>query len=56
MINVGLVGFGYWGPNLARNFNANPDATLYGICELNPGRAESGFPDVPAGPHVRKRG
>lgn len=40
MINVGLVGFGYWGPNLARNFNATPGATLYGICELNPERAK----------------
>jgi len=40
MINIGLVGFGYWGPNLARNFNAARGCTLYGICELNPARAE----------------
>ena len=25
MINIGLIGYGYWGPNLARNFNSNPD-------------------------------
>lgn len=33
MINIGLIGFGYWGPNLARNFNANPDFELVSICD-----------------------
>lgn len=40
MIGVGLVGFGYWGPNLARNFNAQPDARLLGVCELAAARRE----------------
>jgi predicted dehydrogenase len=30
---IGVVGLGYWGPNLARNFDALPDATLAWICD-----------------------
>ena len=33
MINVGIVGYGYWGPNIARNFNACDKANLISICE-----------------------
>lgn len=25
MIKIGLIGYGYWDPNLARNFSSNPD-------------------------------
>ena len=39
-MGVGLVGYGYWGPNLARNFAAQPDCSLVAICETNPARAE----------------
>ena len=39
MIGIGLVGYGYWGPNLARNFATHPDCTLVGICEINEQRA-----------------
>jgi predicted dehydrogenase len=39
MLKVGLVGYGYWGPNLARNFNANPDFTLAYVAEMDPRRA-----------------
>ncbi|MBX3744421.1 MAG: Gfo/Idh/MocA family oxidoreductase [Verrucomicrobiae bacterium] len=34
-INVGVVGCGYWGPNLIRNFASLPDARLRAICDLN---------------------
>ncbi len=37
MIRVGLIGFGYWGPNLARNLNANGRFRLVALCD----RAES---------------
>jgi len=39
MIGIGLVGFGYWGPNLARNFHSLPQSQLAAICEMNPERA-----------------
>jgi predicted dehydrogenase len=41
MINVGLIGFGYWGPNLARNFNLNPDIELSAICDFSSDRLET---------------
>lgn len=34
MLNVALVGFGYWGPNIARNINANPNLNLHTICDM----------------------
>ena len=38
MINIGLIGYGYWGPNLARNFNSNPDIELTTVCDLSTDR------------------
>ena len=32
-ITVGVVGLGYWGPNLARNFAAIPDCELAWLCD-----------------------
>lgn len=38
-VGIGLVGYGYWGPNLARNFIAQPDCELIAICERESQRA-----------------
>jgi predicted dehydrogenase len=38
MIGVGLVGYGYWGPNLARNFHEAPTGSLKAVCDLQPHR------------------
>lgn len=35
---IGLIGFGYWGPNLARNFHAIPTCELAAICDASPER------------------
>ncbi|GAA1954089.1 Gfo/Idh/MocA family oxidoreductase [Microbacterium deminutum] len=35
-----MVGAGYWGPNLARNFRASPDWELAAICDLDVERAQ----------------
>ena len=32
---VGIVGFGYWGPNLVRNFRSLSDCRLKTVCDLN---------------------
>jgi len=37
-VRVGLAGLGYWGPNLARNFDELPDAELAWLCDLDVGR------------------
>jgi predicted dehydrogenase len=33
MIRVGVIGFGYWGPNLVRNFQENPETELVAISD-----------------------
>ncbi|KUM39390.1 Gfo/Idh/MocA family protein [Arthrobacter sp. EPSL27] len=38
-LRVAVVGAGYWGPNLARNFTASPDWDLAGIVDLDRPRA-----------------
>jgi len=35
MINVGLIGFGYWGPNIARNLNTLRGVRLAAISEIS---------------------
>ncbi|MHC5797848.1 Gfo/Idh/MocA family protein [Lacisediminihabitans sp. FW035] len=37
---VAVVGAGYWGPNLARNFSSSADWELLAICDLDRERAE----------------
>jgi predicted dehydrogenase len=34
-VRVGVVGLGYWGPNLARNFDRLGDAELAYCCDLD---------------------
>jgi predicted dehydrogenase len=44
---VGVVGLGYWGPNLARNFDRLPDAELTWLCDASEdalARVGAGFP------------
>jgi len=33
MVRVAVVGAGYWGPNLIRNFSACPDTELVAVCD-----------------------
>jgi predicted dehydrogenase len=37
-INVGVVGCGYWGPNLARNFHSTNNAKLSLVCDASEAR------------------
>lgn len=38
MVTVGLVGYGYWGPNVAKQLNANPEYNFKVICDKKPDR------------------
>ncbi|TQL42003.1 putative dehydrogenase [Homoserinimonas aerilata] len=38
-LRIAVIGAGYWGPNLARNFRAAPDWELATICDLDADRA-----------------
>jgi predicted dehydrogenase len=47
--SVGVVGLGYWGPNLARNFDQLPDAELTWLCDASEDALErvgAGFPSA----------
>lgn len=37
-LRVAVVGCGYWGPNLARNFSSLPDCRLTDVCDMNKSR------------------
>jgi predicted dehydrogenase len=48
-VRIGLAGLGYWGPNLARNFDSLPGAELVAICDADEERlvqAGARFPDA----------
>ena len=34
MIRVGVIGYGYWGPNLVRNFMLAPGSAVTHVCDL----------------------
>jgi predicted dehydrogenase len=40
-VNVAVVGYGYWGPNLVRNVNASSAMRLAALCERDAGRADA---------------
>lgn len=40
MISVAVIGCGYWGPNLVRNFAACPDTRLVAVCDQDPARLD----------------
>jgi predicted dehydrogenase len=35
MINIGILGYGYWGPNLVRNFAETPGTAVAGVADLD---------------------
>ncbi len=48
-IKVGVVGCGYWGPNLIRNFRSLPDCSLKVMCDISEKRLahlKSLYPEV----------
>ncbi len=38
MIGISVIGYGYWGPNLVRNFWEAPGARLVSVCDMRPER------------------
>jgi len=48
-LTIGVVGCGYWGPNLIRNFRSLPDCRVKFMCDLDPARLRhlrSLYPEV----------
>jgi predicted dehydrogenase len=49
MMNVAVIGYGYWGPNLVRNFSSTEGVRVTAVCDLNPkrlGEAKLRYPTV----------
>ncbi len=49
MIRAGVIGYGYWGPNLVRNLADAPDCEVAGVADLRPERralAQRRYPGV----------
>jgi predicted dehydrogenase len=49
MIRIGAVGYGYWGPNLVRNFNSCDGSKVISVCDSNDKalkRAKKNYPDL----------
>jgi predicted dehydrogenase len=49
MIKVAVIGYGYWGPNVVRNFHNANDAQVAMVCDKRAGslkRAQQAFPGI----------
>jgi len=40
MVRVGIVGLGYWGPNLVRNFSELPESEVTALCDIDADRLQ----------------
>src|SRR5438128_2537891 len=50
MIRTGVIGYGYWGPNIVRNLRSLEGCQLAAVCDQNPPalqRARQAYPDPP---------
>jgi predicted dehydrogenase len=49
MINLGVIGYGYWGPNVVRNASAHASLRVVSVCDQNPEalrRAKQAYPEI----------
>ncbi len=37
MVRVGVIGYGYWGPNIVRNLHQLDDCEVTVVCDLDEG-------------------
>jgi predicted dehydrogenase len=56
MIRIGVIGYGYWGANIVRNFNGIEGGKVVSICDFDEGarrRAQKAFPGTEVTPDCR---
>jgi len=49
MINIGVIGYGYWGPNIVRNLHSLDGCHVAAVCDRSPAaltRVRQAYPDV----------
>jgi predicted dehydrogenase len=50
MLRFGVIGYGYWGPNIVRNLRALEGCEVVGICDQSPAarkRVQAAYPGIP---------
>jgi len=53
MIRIGVIGYGYWGPNIVRNLYGLEGCQVAAVCDHSPPalkRAKQAYPDLPVTP------
>ena len=38
LVGIGVIGYGYWGPNLVRNFSTSESTRVFGVSDLDPAK------------------
>lgn len=49
MLNIGVIGYGYWGPKIVRNFSTASGARVVSVCDLEPralSQVAASYPDI----------
>jgi predicted dehydrogenase len=49
MIRIGVIGYGYWGPNIVRNFHGHEGSEVALVCDKSPkcrGRLHKAYPSI----------
>src|SRR5271168_1695271 len=49
LLNIGVIGYGYWGPNIVRNFHGQQRSRVVTVCDKNSNslqRVRQAFPDI----------
>ena len=49
MLNIAVAGFGYWGPNIVRNFHLGAHSLVAAICDRDANalqRVNANYPDI----------
>ena len=57
MIRIGVIGYGYWGPNIVRNLRSLERCRVAAVCDQSPAalqRAKQTYPDLPVTTEPRK--
>jgi predicted dehydrogenase len=50
MLRVGVIGYGYWGPNIVRNFHGQEQSRVVAVCDRSPQsvqRVRRAYPEIP---------
>src|SRR5947209_5804616 len=57
MIRIGVIGYGYWGPNIVRNLHGVVGACVHTVCDKNADmlrRVQQAYPDIKTTTHAEE--